>query len=151
VPSLRASDSDRDQIAERLRDATVEGRLGPDELEERLDALYSSRTYGELDALVADLPAPASSSRPPSRMPRWAPLAAAAMALLLVLGMFSGVHRTTVVVGNHQQQYRWPGPFTAPPHHGLLLTAPIAGVLTIVAVGVAVGWLLMRFRHATGA
>jgi hypothetical protein len=54
--TLRASDADREQIAERLRHATAEGRLNPDELEERLETLFAARTYGELDELVADLP-----------------------------------------------------------------------------------------------
>ena len=54
--TLRASDADREQIAERLRKATAEGRLLADELEERLEATFTARTYGELDAVVADLP-----------------------------------------------------------------------------------------------
>jgi hypothetical protein len=56
--SLRASDADRDAVAERLRRAAVEGRLEPDELEQRLHAALRARTYGELDRLLADLPAP---------------------------------------------------------------------------------------------
>jgi hypothetical protein len=55
--SLRASDADRDAVAERLRGAAVEGRLEPDELEERLHAALRARTYGELHRLLADLPA----------------------------------------------------------------------------------------------
>jgi hypothetical protein len=55
--TLRASDADREQIAERLRHATAEGRLLAEELEERLEATFGARTYGELDAVVADLPA----------------------------------------------------------------------------------------------
>jgi DUF1707 SHOCT-like domain len=54
--TLRASDADREQVAEQLRHATGEGRLSPDELEERLEAVFAARTYGELDAVVADLP-----------------------------------------------------------------------------------------------
>jgi hypothetical protein len=54
--TLRASDADREQVAERLRHATAEGRLNPDELEERLEGVFAARTYGELDALVVDLP-----------------------------------------------------------------------------------------------
>jgi hypothetical protein len=104
-----------------------------------------------LYALVADLPAPTSpTSRPRSGMPRWAPVAAAGMALLLVLGMFTSVHRTASVAG-HQQQFRWPSQYGPPPHHALFVTAPIAGVLTILAVGAAIGWLLIRTRHAPGA
>lgn len=43
-------------MAERLRQATAEGRLRPDELEARLGAALSASTHGELDSLVADLP-----------------------------------------------------------------------------------------------
>ena len=55
--SLRASDADRDAVAERLRQAAVEGRLDPDELEQRLHIALRARTYGELDRLLGDLPA----------------------------------------------------------------------------------------------
>jgi hypothetical protein len=61
--TLRASDADREQVAERLRRATTEGRLAADELEQRLEAALSARTYGQLDALVADLP----GASPPMR------------------------------------------------------------------------------------
>lgn len=53
---LRASDSDRDRIAEILRDAAGEGRLGMDELDDRLSAVYAAKTYGELEPIVQDLP-----------------------------------------------------------------------------------------------
>ncbi len=55
--SLRASDADREAVAERLRHAAVEGRLEPDELEERLHAALRARTYGDLRRLHSDLPA----------------------------------------------------------------------------------------------
>jgi Flp pilus assembly protein TadB len=61
--TLRTSDAEREQVAERLRQAAVEGRILAHELEERLEAVFVSRTYGELDAVVADLP----RSGPPRR------------------------------------------------------------------------------------
>ncbi len=54
--ALRASDADREYAAERLRNAATEGRLLADEFEHRLEAALSARTYGELDAVLADLP-----------------------------------------------------------------------------------------------
>jgi hypothetical protein len=63
--TIRASDADREQVAERLRHAAGEGRLLAEELEERLEAVFSARTYGELDATVADLPG--MTVRPPDR------------------------------------------------------------------------------------
>jgi hypothetical protein len=65
--SLRASDADRDAVAERLRHAAVEGRLEPHELEERLHIALRARTYAELDRLVGDLPRRAAPRpRPPA-------------------------------------------------------------------------------------
>jgi Domain of unknown function (DUF1707) len=55
TPELRASDADRERIAELLRHAAGEGRLTVDELDGRLDAAYASRTRAELDRLVADV------------------------------------------------------------------------------------------------
>lgn len=57
-PEQRAADSDRDVVAEDLRDAFGEGRLDSDEYERRLQAVWEARTYGELDRLTADLPQP---------------------------------------------------------------------------------------------
>ena len=54
--SIRASDADRDRVADRLHQAAVEGRLEPEELEERLHRALRARTYGDLRRLVADLP-----------------------------------------------------------------------------------------------
>ncbi|MEU6093316.1 DUF1707 domain-containing protein [Streptomyces sp. NPDC047079] len=54
---LRASDTDRERVAEVLRDALAEGRLDMEEFEERLEATYRARTYGELAPITRDLPA----------------------------------------------------------------------------------------------
>jgi hypothetical protein len=56
LPTQRASDADREAVAERLRAAAAEGRLDPDELDERLGAAYGARTFGELVPLTDDLP-----------------------------------------------------------------------------------------------
>ena len=55
LPQMRASDADRDRVMEVLRVAAGEGRLTPDELDERLEAALNSRTLGELAMLTADL------------------------------------------------------------------------------------------------
>ncbi len=55
-PELRAADVDRERVAERLRRAHDEGRLDLTEFDERVAAAWAARTYGDLDALTADLP-----------------------------------------------------------------------------------------------
>ncbi|MGW2419264.1 DUF1707 SHOCT-like domain-containing protein [Streptomyces sp. NPDC001709] len=80
VPDLRASDSDRERVAEVLRDALAEGRLDMEEFEERLEAAYKARTYAELAPLTRDLPtagtaappAPVSFTKEPARSGSWA-------------------------------------------------------------------------------
>lgn len=54
---MRASHDDRDEVVERLRVAAGDGRLTAQELDERLEVALTARTYGELERLVADLPA----------------------------------------------------------------------------------------------
>ena len=54
--ALRASDADRERVAERLRQAMSEGRLLTAEFEQRLEVCFSARTYAQLEAVLADLP-----------------------------------------------------------------------------------------------
>jgi hypothetical protein len=56
---LRASDAEREAVADRLRVAAGEGRLTLEELTERMDSAYDARTRGDLERLLADLPDPA--------------------------------------------------------------------------------------------
>ena len=63
---LRASYADRDQVVEVLRVAAGDGRLSAEELDERLDRALTAKTYAELAALTADLPAtPGAAVVPP--------------------------------------------------------------------------------------
>ncbi|MEU6327518.1 DUF1707 domain-containing protein [Streptomyces sp. NPDC047049] len=53
---IRASDADRDRVAEILREALAEGRLDPQEHAERIDTVYRAKTMGELEPVIRDLP-----------------------------------------------------------------------------------------------
>jgi hypothetical protein len=52
----RASDADREEVVEVLRTAAGEGRIGHDELEERLSRALSAKTYRQLHATIDDIP-----------------------------------------------------------------------------------------------
>lgn len=54
--AMRASDADRDRVADALRDAYAEGRLDVEEHNERIDLAYKAKTLGELTPLLSDLP-----------------------------------------------------------------------------------------------
>jgi hypothetical protein len=88
-PSLRASDADREAVAERLRHAAVEGRLQPDELEERLHVALRARTYGDLRRLLTDLPAKRIGweRRRDEAMPALSTTLAVAMGVVLTLAI----------------------------------------------------------------
>ncbi len=56
-PRMRASDADRERTAQLLREHHAVGRLTAEEFETRVEKVFQARTLGELDALLADLPA----------------------------------------------------------------------------------------------
>ncbi len=64
---LRTSHADREQVIDTLKDAFVQGRLTKDELDSRVGDVLASRTYADLTALTADLPAGPVTARPPHR------------------------------------------------------------------------------------
>jgi Domain of unknown function (DUF1707) len=63
---VRAADADREAVADRLQAAAREGRIDFAELEDRLGRAYGARTYGELEALVTDLPGRSASVAHPA-------------------------------------------------------------------------------------
>ncbi|MCG5214003.1 DUF1707 SHOCT-like domain-containing protein [Streptosporangium sp. KLBMP 9127] len=67
---MRASDAERDAVVERLKTASVEGRLTLGELTERTEAAYLATTHAELAVITSDLPASGSA---PMSVPAPAP------------------------------------------------------------------------------
>jgi Domain of unknown function (DUF1707) len=53
---IRASDSDRENVVDILRDAYSAGRLTLEEFDERTTAAFAARTWGGLRELTQDLP-----------------------------------------------------------------------------------------------
>lgn len=70
---LRASDADRERVVSLLGEAAGDGRLTPEEHEQRLQAASSARTLGELARLTTDLAAPDAQ---PVRLDGWRPVLA---------------------------------------------------------------------------
>ena len=62
---LRASDADREQVVTVLKASFVQGRLTRDEFYLRVTQVFASRTYADLDALTADIPAGVAKPQPP--------------------------------------------------------------------------------------
>ena len=123
--NLRASDEDRERVAERLRRATAEGRLLAHELEERLATALRARTYGELESVVADLPGDRAehTSRQTGRS-RSMELAREHPFPALVLAITVGLLAVAVV------------------------TAIVISMMVMWGVWMLVAWLLFGRRHA---
>jgi hypothetical protein len=64
---LRASNADRERVVGVLKGAFVEGRLAKDEFDLRVGQAFAARTYAELAALTADLPAGPAEAKAPRR------------------------------------------------------------------------------------
>jgi hypothetical protein len=126
---LRASHADREQVIGVLKAAFVQGRLTKAELDARVSQAFAARTYGELAALTADLPAGLIAAAPPGKAvaAQAEPSANKALlwgswvAVLLIVGFMSGASLASpyfaFVVG------------VLP----LLITVPVAGTLTFDA------------------
>jgi hypothetical protein len=93
--NLRASDGDRDAIADLLREHHVAGRLATEEFQDRVERCYAAKTYRELDELVADLPR--EQPAPPVRR-AWQWPALAVLPLLIAGIVLSRGHLVWVLI-----------------------------------------------------
>ena len=123
---LRASDADRERVAQVLHTALAEGRLTVAELQERLDTVYAAKTLGELEPVTLDLPGhPDLVPRPPAA-PAWpsvpkAPAAAAPLASNMPVspdGRVGGTPTSTAAIAlmsgaTRKGQWVVPGQFSA--------------------------------------
>ncbi len=133
---MRASQADREPVIDTLKAAFVQGRLTKDELDQRAGQAFAAKTYAELAALYADLPAgPARWASQPARAQGWSlgdkkvlewtmvcvlsplvPLAAGALTgrqgllavagILVVLDLLIGLPFLMIVVGTMVEERR---------------------------------------------
>jgi hypothetical protein len=126
APAIRASDQDREAVAQRLQQAFAERRLDDDEFDQRMRAALTARTSADLDPLTSDLPAAAPAS----------PAAAAAAAAARTPGRWAVAYKNSIRRGG---RWRVPERFNSVVYKGegwldlraAELTAPVT---TVVAV-----------------
>ena len=95
--ALRAARADRERVIDLLKAAFVQGRLARDEFDVRVGQALMSRTYAELAAVIADIPAELIGTLPrraPVRAQRRIPFntavtMGACMAVLVNVGMMA--------------------------------------------------------------
>ena len=86
---LRASNADREQVISLLKPAFVQGRLTKDEFDLRVGRALASRTYAELAALTADIPADLVAVQPLQPAREWSEKKAAAAVLGTIAAWWS--------------------------------------------------------------
>ena len=113
-PAWLAGSADRERTVGVLRAAFTEGRLNQDELDDRVARAYTARTYGDLWALIADLPAgplpypgglpyqQATPAVPPSAEPDTSWHSAAAL-VITALVIFTLAALVTAIATAHAQ------------------------------------------------
>jgi len=85
--SLRASDDERNAVADKLSRHYAEGRLDETEFKDRLDRAMSATTRGDLNGLFHDLPTlPSDPPPPPSRRRRVVPVLLVVLFVALLAG-----------------------------------------------------------------
>jgi hypothetical protein len=84
---MRASHADREQVIDMLKTAFVQGRLAKDEFDLRVGQVLASRTYADLSALTADIPAGLirAQSPNPARKPASVPTPKAVRGAVLLM------------------------------------------------------------------
>jgi hypothetical protein len=131
-PSWLAATADRERTVGVIRAGYAEGRLTQDELDERVARAYAARTYAELWALTADLPAgplpiAAFSPYPQGTVARTAAAASGwqsgAALLITALVIFTLAALVTAIVTAHSGQ---PAVFTPLQQPGMI--APLQHV-----------------------
>jgi uncharacterized protein DUF1707 len=129
---LRASHADRERVIGTLKAAFVQGRLTKDELDLRAGQTFAARTYAELAALTADLPAGLMAAQPsqPTRAPGQARVLTPGRVLAAVTVVYAGVWSVALAL-----------PVSGPdhdPHAGVAL----AGTATFVYLFFLIGAVL---------
>jgi hypothetical protein len=135
--SMRAGDSDRNQVVELLREALDNGRLTLPEYDQRIATAYRAVTYADLNVLLADLP----RTRPDGVLAIPTPHAAAKVTppakpkprrrIPLALQILWTIWGSVTTGGHHE--YPWP----------LWVAVPAGAVLLGVTIGI--DW--MRSQH----
>ncbi|HUN33906.1 MAG TPA: DUF1707 domain-containing protein [Trebonia sp.] len=109
---LRASHADRERVIGVLKTAFIQGMLAKDELDLRVGQTLASRTYADLAALTADLPA----GLPPARSPRPAraqgrkPVVRPGRVIAVSTGLYAGAWGYALFLSPHGGNNTWAPP-----------------------------------------
>ena len=124
---LMASDADREQVVDMLKAEFARGRLTKEELDLRVGQAFAARTYADLAALTADLPAGLTGTEPVRKPAQTQPRQPAGKAV--VWSAFGLINLALLAA-----TFAVPNP--TPTHN-----EPIGKILALVTVAYFIAWL----------
>jgi hypothetical protein len=97
---LRAGHADREQVIDTLKAAFVRGRLAKDDFDLRVGQAFASRTYAELAAVTAGIPAEATTAQPPrsARAQGQQPVLRPGRVIMVATALYAGIWPFTFLV-----------------------------------------------------
>jgi len=124
---LRASHADREQVIDTLKNAFAHGRLTSDELDARAGRALTARTYADLAALTAGIPAEPAAAGPahPPAPARRRPLARAAVAAGICL-LIAAAAIAAYIADPPGPDPSWAG--------GLVVALAVSGIWTAIGI-----------------
>ena len=137
---MRASRADRERVIGTLKAAFVQGMLAKDEFDQRVSQAFAARTYADLAALAADLPAGLAPDQPPppARAEGEQPVLQPGKVIALATALYAGVWPFTFLVP-------WPANSEGDPPKAVVLlffsTTLIYLCVLVITAGFAIaGW-----------
>jgi hypothetical protein len=139
---LRASHADREQAIDILKAAFVQGMLAKDEFDLRVSQAFASRTYAELAAATADLPAKSTTAQPPkpARAEDEQPVLRPGPVIMVATALCAGVWALAFFPP-------WPVNSEGDPPNAVIFLFLSANLLYLLVMSIALGHMIAGWRE----
>jgi hypothetical protein len=139
---LRVSHAEREQVIGTLKAAFVHGRLVKDEFDLRVSQALASRTYAELAAVTAGLPAVPAAAQPPgaARAQDGQPVLRPGQVMAAATALYAGVQAFVFLSP-------WPAPTENDPARAKIALFFLSGPIYLLVLLICVGYLIAARRE----
>lgn len=139
---LRVSHAEREQVIGTLKAAFVHGMLAKDEFDLRVSQAFASRTYAELAAVTADLPAGPAAAQPPGPVPAQGgqPVLRPGRVVATATALYAGVEAFVFLSP-------WPAPTEKDPARVKIALFFLSSPIYLLVLLICVGYLIARRRE----
>ena len=139
---LRVSHAEREQVIGTLKAAFVHGRLVKDEFDLRVSQALASRTYAELAAVPAGLPAVPAAAQPPgaARAQDGQPVLRPGQVMAAATALYAGVQAFVFLSP-------WPAPTENDPARAKIALFFLSGPIYLLVLLICAGYLIAARRE----